>query len=293
MAASTIEGKVALVTGGAKGLGKAIALKLANLGVRVVINYRTSQKMAEEIVQTINGSGGQALASMADVSDIDQVTAMVDRVNNSWGQVDILVNNAGIIKDGLLVRMTDQAWNDVMATNANGTFYCTRAVLKKMLSSRWGRIINIGSVVGLRGNPGQVNYSASKAAIIGFTKALAKEVASRNITVNVVNPGYFETETTSILSRQQKEHWLNLIPQGHFGNAEDIAAMVAFLADENANYITGQVINVDGDSGVLVLEDLGDDLLQDIDTLEPVGLSKRELYSEAMDILVRLQKNPY
>ena len=246
MAASTIEGKVALVTGGAKGLGKAIALKLANLGVRVVINYRTSQKMAEEIVQTINGSGGQALASMADVSDIDQVTAMVDRVNNSWGQVDILVNNAGIIKDGLLVRMTDQAWNDVMATNVNGTFYCTRAVLKKMLSSRWGRIINIGSVVGIRGNPGQVNYSASKAAIIGFTKALAKEVASRNITVNVVNPGYFETETTSILSRQQKEHWLNLIPQGHFGNAEDIAAMVAFLADENANYITGQVINVDG-----------------------------------------------
>jgi 3-oxoacyl-[acyl-carrier protein] reductase len=161
-----------------------------------------------------------------------------------------LVNNAGIIHDGLLVRMSDDAWDDVINTNLNGTFYCTRAVLRSMLSKRWGRIINIGSVVGIRGNAGQSNYTASKSAIIGFGKALAKEVATRGITVNTVNPGYLETETTSILTQSQKDYWLSIIPQGRFGEVDDIAHLVAYLADDNAKYITGQVINVDGGMAV-------------------------------------------
>jgi len=164
--------------------------------------------------------------------------------------VDILVNNAGIINDGLLVRMSDDSWDSVIATNLNGTFYCTRAVIRAMLRQRWGRIINIGSVVGLRGNAGQANYSASKAAVIGFTKAVAKEVAARNITVNCVTPGYLETETTSVLTQEQKDYWLSVIPQGRFGDVNDVAHMVAFLADEKAKYITGQVISVDGGMAV-------------------------------------------
>ena len=246
MAKSAIEGKAALVTGGSKGLGRAIALGLAGMGVKVAVNYRSSAEAAAEVVRTIVDSGGEALAVQADVADVAQVTTMVEKINGAWGQVDILVNNAGIIQDGLLVRMTDEAWDKVIATNLNGAFYCARAVLRKMLSSRWGRIINIGSVVGARGNAGQVNYSASKAAVIGFTKALAKEVATRNITVNVVNPGYVETDTTAVLTKQQKDYWLSVIPQGHFGEADDIAQMVTFLADEKAKYITGQIISVDG-----------------------------------------------
>ena len=240
----------ALVTGGAKGLGRAIAFKLATQGVRVAINYNTSESAAKEVVSAITKKAGQAMAIQADVSDLGQVNSMIDTVQKEWGNVDILVNNAGIIDDGLLVRMKDEAWHSVINTNLNGTFYCTRGVLRKMLPKRWGRIINIGSVVGIRGNAGQVNYSASKAAIIGFTKALAKELATRNITVNAVTPGYVETDTTSILSDEQKEYWHSVIPQGHFGEPDDIANMVSYLAGDQAKYITGQVISVDGGMAV-------------------------------------------
>ena len=250
MAESAIEGKTALVTGAAKGLGRAISLRLAEKGVRLALNYKSSGDQAQEVARAIKKKGGEAIAIQADVSNASQVTALVNQVEEEMGTVDILVNNAGIINDGLLVRMSDDAWHNVIDTNLNGTFYCSRACLRGMLRSRWGRIVNVGSVVGIRGNAGQVNYSASKAAIIGFTKALAKEVAVRNITVNAVTPGYVETDTTAILSDEQKEYWQSVIPQGHFGEADDIAHMVAFLADEKAKYITGQIISVDGGMAV-------------------------------------------
>ena len=250
MEETSIKNKNALVTGSAKGIGSAIALRLAEKGARTVVNYKASQKEADDLVNTIQSAGGQAMAVQADVSDLSQVVAMLEEIGNIWGNIDILVNNAGIIRDGLLVRMSDDAWDDVINTNLNGTFYCTRAVLRSMLSKRWGRIINIGSVVGIRGNAGQSNYTASKSAIIGFGKALAKEVATRGITVNTVNPGYLETETTSILTQSQKDYWLSVIPQGRFGEVDDIAHLVAFLADDNAKYITGQVISVDGGMAV-------------------------------------------
>ena len=241
-----LEGKSALVTGASKGIGTAIALQLVEQGVRVAINYNKSEEDARAVVETAKKMGGEAFIVRADVSDIDQVNAMVEKVHEAWGHVDILVNNAGIINDGLVVRMSDEAWNDVISTNLNGTFYCARAVLRNMVRQRWGRIINIGSVVGLRGNAGQTNYSASKAAIIGFTKSLAKEVATRNITVNTVNPGYISTQTVAGLTEDQKDRIMSWIPQGHFGEVEDIANMVTFLASERARYITGETISVDG-----------------------------------------------
>ena len=246
MTKSALEGKTALVTGAAKGIGQAIALRLAEMGVKVAVNYKTSADAAADVASTIAKSGGEASVFQADIADLDQVAAMVDKVHDKWGSIDILVNNAGITDDGLLVRMSDETWHRVFATNLDGTFYCTRAVLRTMLRNRWGRIVNIGSVVGIRGNAGQANYSASKAAIIGFTKSLAKEVATRNITVNAVAPGYFETETTAVLSEEQKERFLTWIPQGRFGEVDDVAHLVAFLVDEKAKYITGQVISVDG-----------------------------------------------
>jgi 3-oxoacyl-[acyl-carrier protein] reductase len=245
-----LDDKIALVTGSSKGLGKAIAIRLAEKGVRVAVNYNTSPDAAGEVVKAITDAGGSAIAVKADVSNLDQVVAMVKHVEEELGAVEILVNNAGIINDQLLMRMSDEAWQQVIDINLNGTFYCTRAVLRNMVRARWGRIINIGSVVGMRGNPAQTNYSASKAAIMGFTKALAKEVANRNITANVVTPGYFETETTAILTDEQKAYWLNAIPQGHFGEVDDVAHMVTYLADEKAKYITGQVISVDGGMAV-------------------------------------------
>ncbi len=245
-----IAGKTALVTGASKGLGRAIAIRLAQRGARVAVNYNSSAEAAAEVVGAIEGMGGEAIAVKADVSKLDEVKAMVDEVEAAYGQIAILVNNAGIINDQLLMRMSDEAWHSVIDINLNGAFYCTRAALRNMVRSRWGRIINIGSVVGERGNPGQTNYTASKAAMVGFTKALSKEVATRNITVNIVNPGYVETDTTSVLTDQQREHWLSVIPQGHFGEADDIAHMVTFLAGEKAKYITGQVICVDGGMAV-------------------------------------------
>ena len=246
MSKSDIEGKTALVTGASKGIGKAISLSLAELGIKVAVNYNSSEAQAEEVATEIQDAGGESLVVQADVSNLEQVTAMVDKVNDAWGQVDILVNNAGIISDGLLMRMSDEAWHRVIGVNLNGTFHCSRAVLRTMVRQRWGRIINIGSVVGIRGNMGQTNYSASKAAILGFSKSLAKEVATRNITVNVVTPGYISTETVADLTKVQKDRIMTWIPQGHFGEPEDVANMVAYLVTEKASYVTGQVISVDG-----------------------------------------------
>lgn len=246
-----LKGKSALVTGASKGLGRAIAIRLAEQGARVAVNYNSSQSEATDVVDSIRGMNEEALSVKADVSKLDEVVSMVSSVEDAFGRnIDILVNNAGIIHDQLLMRMSDAAWHSVIDTNLNGTFYCTRAVLRGMVRNRWGRIINIGSVVGERGNPGQANYTASKAGIIGFTKALSKEVATRNITVNTVNPGYVETDTTAVLTEQQTSHWLSVIPQGKFGEADDIAHMVIFLAQEKAKYITGQVICVDGGMAV-------------------------------------------
>ena len=238
------------MTGASKGIGRGIALRLAEMGINVAVNYNSSAEAASQVEAEVREAGVESLTVRADVSDLQQVKAMVDRVQKEWGHVDILVNNAGIIDDGLLVRMSDDSWERVIDTNLNGTFYCTRAALRTMLRRRWGRIINIGSVVGLRGNPGQANYTASKAGIIGFTKALAKEVATRNITVNTVAPGYLETETTAVLTDEQKAYWLSVIPQGHFGEVDDIAHLVAFLATDKAKYITGQAISVDGGMAV-------------------------------------------
>ena len=241
-----LKGKVALGTGAAKGIGKAAAVRLAEEGVNVAINYNSSKQEAEDTVKLLKSFGIDSISCQADVGNLDQVTRMVDDVTEQFGQIDILVNNAGIIDDGLLLRMSDEAWARVINTNLNGTFYCTRAVLRTMVRSRWGRIINIGSVVGLRGNIGQTNYTASKAAINGFTFALAKEVATRNITVNTITPGYIHTDTVDVLSDKQKDTIMTWIPMARFGEVDDIAHMVAYLASEKAKYITGQIISVDG-----------------------------------------------
>lgn len=241
-----IEGKTALVTGAGKGIGRAASLRLGEMGVKVAVNYNTSANEAAEVAAIIEAGGSEAFTIQADVRHVDQVAAMVNAVQERWGQVDIVVNNAGIIIDTLLVRMSDEAWDDVIATNLSGLFYCTRAVLRGMLRRRWGRVINIGSVVGIRGNRGQVNYAASKAGVVGFTKALAKEVAERNITVNAVTPGYIRTDTVEVLSQELKDAVLSRIPMGYFGKPDDVAHLVAFLASEKAGYITGQIISSDG-----------------------------------------------
>ena len=246
MGKSDISGRFALVTGASKGIGKASALKLGEQGVSVAVNYNKSQSEAEDTVERLTTLGVQAFIVKGDVSSRDEVSSMVDEVTERFGQIDILVNNAGIISDSLLIRMSDEAWEDVINTNLSGTFYCTRAVLRGMIRRRWGRIINIGSVVGIRGNIGQVNYSASKAGIIGFTKALAKEVASRSITVNTVTPGYINTDTVDVLPQATKDRIMTWIPQGHFGEVDDVAHMVAFIASEKASYMTGQIVSIDG-----------------------------------------------
>ncbi|HIA75212.1 MAG TPA: 3-oxoacyl-[acyl-carrier-protein] reductase [Dehalococcoidia bacterium] len=243
---SELKGKTALVTGAAKGIGKAVAIRLAEMGANVAVNYNSSQKEADDTVNHLKDFGVESVSYQADVGNLGQVTKMVEDVTEQFGQIDILVNNAGIIDDSLLLRMSDEAWSRVINTNLNGTFYCSRAVLRTMVRSRWGRIINIGSVVGLRGNIGQTNYTASKAAINGFTFALAKEVATRNITVNTVTPGYIHTDTVDVLSDKQKDTIMTWIPMAHFGEVDDIAHMIAYLASEKAKYITGQIISVDG-----------------------------------------------
>lgn len=241
-----LKGKYALVTGAAKGIGRASALELAKRGVSVVVNYHSSKDAADNTVSEIKSYGVDSFSVKADVGNLNQVNNMIDKTTDRFGQIDILVNNAGIIDDGLLLRMSDVSWERVINTNLNGTFYCSRSVIRSMVRTRWGRIINIGSVVGLRGNVGQTNYTASKAAINGFTFALAKEVATRNITVNTITPGYINTDTVESLSEKQKETIMTWIPMQKFGDVDDIAAMVGFLASEKAKYVTGQIISVDG-----------------------------------------------
>jgi len=242
----SIDGKVALITGGSRGIGRAIVLALAKQGAKVAINYKANDEAARWVVDAVAEMGGEAMAVGADVSRSGEVEDMVKRIVDSWGSVDILVNNAGIIHDGLLMRMTEEVWDEVIDTNLKGTYNCTKAVLRFMVRKRWGRIINVVSVVGMEGNPGQSNYAASKAGVIAFSRSIAKEVASRNITVNSVAPGYIATEIVADLSQEFKELIFSRIPQNRFGSVDDVANMVGYLASEEANYITGEVIRVDG-----------------------------------------------
>ncbi|NMF83274.1 3-oxoacyl-[acyl-carrier-protein] reductase [Nodosilinea sp. P-1105] len=241
----SLQGQVAVVTGASRGIGRAIASSLAAAGAQVVVNYARSSTAAEELVAQITADGGSALAMQADVSQVDQVDALFKTTLEKLGRIDILVNNAGITRDTLLLRMKPEDWQAVIDLNLTGVFLCTRAVAKSMLKQRSGRIINIASVAGQMGNPGQANYSAAKAGVIGFTKTIAKEMASRGVTVNAVAPGFIETDMTGELPNT--DEILKYIPLGRFGQPEDIAGMVRFLAaDPAAAYITGQVFNVDG-----------------------------------------------
>lgn len=243
---STLDGKIALVTGSSRGIGRAIALELARQGCKVVVNYRANASAAGAVVEEIRGRGGEALAVGADVSDFDQARQLVEATLEAYGTVDILVNNAGIARDTLLMRMSEQDWDAVIDTNLKGAFNCIKAVQRTMLRKRSGRIINVGSVVGITGNAGQANYAAAKAGLIGLTKALGKELGSRNITVNLVAPGFIQTDMTADLSEKIVEQAVALIPLGSMGQPEDVASAVAFLASESASYITGQVLCIDG-----------------------------------------------
>jgi 3-oxoacyl-[acyl-carrier protein] reductase len=237
-------GKVAIVTGASRGIGRAIALQLAQVGAKVAVNYANSGGAADELVTQITSSGGEAIAVQADVSKADQIDALVSTVMEKWGRIDVLVNNAGITRDTLLLRMKPEDWQAVIDTNLTGVFLCTRAVSKIMLKQKSGRMINIASVAGQMGNPGQANYSAAKAGVIGFTKTVAKELSSRGITVNAVAPGFIATDMTNDL---KAEGILQFIPLGRYGQPEEVAGMVRFLAaDPAAAYITGQTFNVDG-----------------------------------------------
>jgi 3-oxoacyl-[acyl-carrier protein] reductase len=241
-----LKDKVAVVTGSSRGIGRAIALRLASLGARVVVNYRTNAEAAQEVVEAIGALGGQAIAVQADVGDADDAQRLIKTAQTTYGRLDILVNNAGTTRDTLLARMSEEEWNLVINTNLKGAFNCTKAAIRPMMKQRYGRIVNITSVAGLAGNPGQANYAAAKAGIVGFTKAVAKEVGSRNITVNAVAPGFIPTDLTASLPQELVEKAIEMTPLGRPGTSEEIANAVAFLVSNEASYITGVVLRVDG-----------------------------------------------
>ena len=241
-----LKGKTAVVTGASRGIGRAIAIKLAKLGANVVVNYRNSVDAVQEVVKEIEALGVTVLAVQGDISNYNDVENMMKKCMEEFGTIDILVNNAGITKDCLLMRMKEEDFDSVIDINLKGAFNCTKHVSAIMLKQRRGRIINISSVSGLTGNAGQVNYSSAKAGILGMTKAVARELASRGVTCNAVAPGYIQTDMTDVLSEKVKDNITSTIPLKRLGNTEDVANAVAFLASEEASYITGQVINVDG-----------------------------------------------
>lgn len=241
-----LDGRVALVTGASAGIGEAIALGLAKVGAKVAVNYHSSAEAASRVVDQISVMGSEAFAIEGDVSREEPVESMIKEVVKHWGTMDILVNNAGITRDKLLMRMSPAEWDEVINTNLRGAFLCTRHTIPYMVKQRYGRIVNMSSVVGVSGNPGQANYAASKAGLIGFTKAMAREVAARNITVNAVAPGYITTSMVQQLPDEAQKHILDRIPMGRFGTPADVAEIVAFLCTEAASYITGQVIGIDG-----------------------------------------------
>lgn len=242
----SLEGKIAVVTGGSRGIGRAVCLELARQGAAVVFSYAGNTAAARETEAACAALGRPARGVRADVTDAAAVKALLDGVVKEFGRIDILVNNAGITRDGLLMMMKESDFDDVISANLRGTFLCMKAVARQMVKQRYGRIVNLSSVVGLRGNAGQVNYAASKAGVIGMTKSLAKELAGRNITVNAVAPGFIDTDMTAALTETAKNAALGSIPMGRMGTPENVAKAVAFLAGEDAGYITGQVLAVDG-----------------------------------------------
>lgn len=241
-----LAGKIAVVTGASRGIGRAIAIRLAGEGATVVINYNGSKEKAEEVKQEIEGAGGKAAVCQCNVADFHQCQTFIQKVIDEFGRIDILVNNAGITRDGLLMKMSEEDFDQVIETNLKGAFHTIRFASRQMLRQKSGRIINLSSVVGVTGNAGQANYAASKAGVIGLTKSAARELASRGITANAIAPGFIETDMTSVLSEKVKEGAAAGIPLGAFGKPEDVAAAAAFLASDEAGYITGQVLHVDG-----------------------------------------------
>jgi 3-oxoacyl-[acyl-carrier protein] reductase len=241
-----LTGKIALVTGGSRGIGRSIVLHLAQSGADVAFTYRSKVDEANALVAELLNMGRKSVAFQSNAADTKQSDDVVQSVIKGFGRIDILVNNAGITKDGLLMRMSEQDWDDVITTNLKSVFNFTKAACRQMMSQQSGKIINISSVVGVVGNAGQANYVASKAGVIGFTKSVAKELASRNIQANCIAPGFIETDMTEKLNEKQKEAILNVIPQKRIAKPEEIAAVVCFLSSQDSNYITGQTINVDG-----------------------------------------------
>ena len=246
----SLQGKCALVTGGSRGIGRAVCLELARQGARVAVNYAGNAAAAEETVKACEALGAEAFAIQADVADAAACEAMVKEVLTRFGRLDILVNNAGVTRDGLMPMMKEADWDAVLDTNLKGAFHCMKAVYRPMMKQKYGRIVNLSSIVGLRGNAGQANYAASKAGLIGLTKSMDKELAGRNVTVNAVAPGFIDTDMTAALPEKAREAMLSTIPMGRLGQAEDVARAVAFFAGDASAYVTGQVLCVDGGMAV-------------------------------------------